>query len=101
MFEFMRIVESIDDLNEGSINSIRHILSSENGIETGNSVNFELYKRRTTIVILREKFLDVVCDALTQYKYLGPNQRADLVLACRFIFFPFATRFIVLSMQIC
>lgn len=47
------------------------------------SVHFELYKRRTTIVVRRETFLDVVCSALTEYKYMGPNQRADLLLACR------------------
>ncbi|KAK8485865.1 hypothetical protein V6N13_138539 [Hibiscus sabdariffa] len=46
-------------------------------------VPFELYKRRTTVIVKRETFLDVVCDALAEYKYVGPNQRADLVLACR------------------
>ena len=45
---------------------------------------FELYKRRTTVVVRRKTFLDVACDALAQYKYVGPNQRADLVLACRY-----------------
>ncbi|CAA6655522.1 unnamed protein product [Spirodela intermedia] len=44
---------------------------------------FELYKRLTTVVVGRETFLNVVCDALSEYKYVGPNQRADLVLACR------------------
>ncbi|KAK6144419.1 hypothetical protein DH2020_021239 [Rehmannia glutinosa] len=44
---------------------------------------FELYKRRTTLVVGRKFFLDVVCEALSEYKYVGPNQRADLVLACR------------------
>ena len=48
-----------------------------------NNKPFELYKRRTTIVVRRKVFLDVVCEALTEYKYMGPNQRADLVLACR------------------
>ncbi|XP_068503690.1 P-loop NTPase domain-containing protein LPA1 homolog 1-like isoform X1 [Phaseolus vulgaris] len=47
------------------------------------SVPFELYKRRTSAFIRRENFLDIVCDALAEYKYVGPNQRADLVLACR------------------
>ncbi|XP_040994887.1 P-loop NTPase domain-containing protein LPA1 homolog 1-like [Juglans microcarpa x Juglans regia] len=47
------------------------------------AVPFELYKRRKTVVIRRETFLNVVCDALAEYKYVGPNQRADLVLACR------------------
>ncbi|KAL5995729.1 hypothetical protein ACLOJK_025798 [Asimina triloba] len=51
--------------------------------EKSNSVPFELYKRRTTVFVRRETFLDVVCDALAQYKYVSPNQRADLVLACR------------------
>ncbi|KAF7805620.1 P-loop NTPase domain-containing protein LPA1-like protein 1-like isoform X1 [Senna tora] len=44
---------------------------------------FELYKRRTTAVVRRETFLNVVCEALAEYKYVGPNHRADLVLACR------------------
>ncbi|GFP82498.1 uncharacterized protein ddb_g0273453/ddb_g0273565 [Phtheirospermum japonicum] len=44
---------------------------------------FELYKRRTTMVVGRKLFLDVVCEALSEYKYVGPNQSADLVLACR------------------
>ncbi|BAT90537.1 hypothetical protein VIGAN_06179800 [Vigna angularis var. angularis] len=47
------------------------------------SVPFELYKRRTSAFIRRENFLDIVCDSLSEYKYVGPNQRADLVLACR------------------
>ncbi|KAE9600591.1 putative P-loop containing nucleoside triphosphate hydrolase [Lupinus albus] len=47
------------------------------------SIPFELYKRRTTVFVPRETFLDIVCDALAEYKYLGPNQRADLMLACR------------------
>ncbi|GAB4850723.1 hypothetical protein Ancab_030023 [Ancistrocladus abbreviatus] len=51
--------------------------------EKSKSLPFELYKRRTTVIIKRETFLDVVCDALAEYKYLAPNQRADLVLACR------------------
>ncbi|XP_039050391.1 P-loop NTPase domain-containing protein LPA1 homolog 1-like isoform X2 [Hibiscus syriacus] len=46
-------------------------------------IPFELYKRRTSLIVKRETFLDVVCDALAEYKYVGPNQRADLVLACR------------------
>ncbi|KAG8072933.1 hypothetical protein GUJ93_ZPchr0006g42418 [Zizania palustris] len=49
----------------------------------GSSIPFELYKTQTTIVVSREKFLSVVCDALSSYKYVGPNQKADLHLACR------------------
>ncbi|KAM0002624.1 putative P-loop containing nucleoside triphosphate hydrolase [Helianthus debilis subsp. tardiflorus] len=44
---------------------------------------FDLYKKRTTVVVKRRIFIDVVCDALSEYKYVGPNQRADFVLACR------------------
>ncbi|KAE8656863.1 P-loop NTPase domain-containing protein LPA1-like protein 1 [Hibiscus syriacus] len=46
-------------------------------------IPFELYKRRTSVIVKRGTFLDVVCYALAEYKYVGPNQRADLVLACR------------------
>lgn len=45
---------------------------------------FELYKRRTTVVVKRRTFLDIVCNVLSEYKYVGPNQRADLELACRY-----------------
>ncbi|XP_031259688.1 P-loop NTPase domain-containing protein LPA1 homolog 2-like isoform X1 [Pistacia vera] len=51
--------------------------------DRSSSVPFELYKKRATVVVKRETFLDIVCDALTEYKYVGQNQRADLVLACR------------------
>lgn len=44
---------------------------------------FELYKRRTTVLLPRDLFLDLVCDALALYKYVAPNQRADLMVACR------------------
>ena len=51
--------------------------------DRNKNMPFELYKRRTTVVVRRETFLNFVCDALTEYKYVGPNQREDLVLACR------------------
>ncbi|KAK4367203.1 hypothetical protein RND71_015083 [Anisodus tanguticus] len=51
--------------------------------DRSNNKRFELYKKRTTIVVRRKSFLDVACDALTEYKYMGPNQRADLAIACR------------------
>lgn len=60
------------------INGVAHIV-----LETQP---FESYKRRTTAVVNRETFLNVVCDALAEYKYVGPNQRADLVMACRYVF---------------
>ncbi|RWW81706.1 hypothetical protein BHE74_00009879 [Ensete ventricosum] len=57
-------------------------LTPEN-VDTSNGMPFELYKRLTTVVVSRELFLDIVCDALTLYKYVSPHQRTDLLLACR------------------
>lgn len=67
-------VVSLEDLGNQSL------LGKDSKIK---SIPFELYKRRTSVFVRRETFLDIVCDALAEYKYLGPNQRADLVLACR------------------
>ncbi|KAJ8470501.1 hypothetical protein OPV22_024844 [Ensete ventricosum] len=57
-------------------------LTPEN-VDTSNGMPFELYKRLTTVVVSRELFLDIICDALTLYKYVSPHQRTDLLLACR------------------
>ncbi|KAH0860185.1 hypothetical protein HID58_088446 [Brassica napus] len=72
--------------------------SACDGVEKVNKVNFsatndaddksrskpfEMYKKRTTVVVLRETFVNVVCDALAEYKYVGHDQRADLILACK------------------
>ncbi|KZV39916.1 hypothetical protein F511_22743 [Dorcoceras hygrometricum] len=51
--------------------------------DTSQGEPFELYKRRTTVVVRRNFFLNVVCGALSEYKYVGLNQRADVILACR------------------
>ncbi|KAF8102327.1 hypothetical protein N665_0198s0040 [Sinapis alba] len=51
--------------------------------DKSRSKPFEMYKKRTTVVVLREIFLNVVCDALAEYKYVGHDQRADLILACK------------------
>ncbi|KAL5709971.1 hypothetical protein ACHQM5_020591 [Ranunculus cassubicifolius] len=51
--------------------------------EKTDSRTFELYKKRTTVIVKRMVFLDVVCKALSEYKYVSPSQRADLILACR------------------
>lgn len=56
--------------------------STQEAVDT-STIPFELYKRLTTVVVTRENFLNVACDALSVYKYVGPNQRADLLLACR------------------
>ncbi|KAG6556227.1 hypothetical protein Mapa_002168 [Marchantia paleacea] len=49
----------------------------------GNNRTCKPTKKRASVTVNREKFLDVVCDALADYQYVGPNQRADLMLACR------------------
>ncbi|GAY59745.1 hypothetical protein CUMW_196840 [Citrus unshiu] len=72
--------EKDDGCNPGSCFCKEEV--SESG-DRSKRIPFELYKRRTTVVVSRETFIDVVCDALTEYKYVGHNQRADLVLACR------------------
>lgn len=74
-------LEKDDGCNPGSSFCKEEV--SESG-DRSKRIPFELYKRRTTVVISRETFIDVVCDALTEYKYVGHNQRADLVLACRY-----------------
>ncbi|KAJ0967326.1 hypothetical protein J5N97_024243 [Dioscorea zingiberensis] len=58
-------------------------LTSKVNVDKSTKIPFELYKRLTTIVVTRETFLNVVCEVLSGYKYVGPNQRADLMLACR------------------
>ncbi|XP_022998862.1 P-loop NTPase domain-containing protein LPA1 homolog 1-like isoform X2 [Cucurbita maxima] len=57
-------------------------LGSREG-DNSKNIPFELYKKSRTAVVKRETFLDVICDSLAKYKYVGPNQRADLILACR------------------
>ncbi|KAJ6850533.1 P-loop NTPase domain-containing protein LPA1-like [Iris pallida] len=67
--------------SESEESSIHH--STQDKLGTNSSIPFELYKRLSTLFVSRDTFLDIVCDALSSYKYVGPNQRADLVLACR------------------
>lgn len=51
-------------------------------LDADNIINIpvELYKTQATVAVSREEFLDVVCDALTLYKYVGPNQRLTCFL---------------------
>ncbi|VFQ98938.1 unnamed protein product [Cuscuta campestris] len=67
-----------DILEQHNLNAYHH---EESDVSMRKS--FELYKKRTTVVVRRKTFLDVVSDALTEYKYVGPHQRADLTIACR------------------
>ncbi|KAJ3672176.1 hypothetical protein LUZ60_006897 [Juncus effusus] len=73
VFEIMRYEHSIE--SKGKETKLEE--------KSNNSENFELYKRQTTVEISRDEFVNVVCDALTSYKYVGPNQRADFLLACK------------------
>ncbi|KAH9315769.1 hypothetical protein KI387_024396, partial [Taxus chinensis] len=57
--------------------------ATEKDVLTDNEKKPTLYKKRISVVVTREKFLDVVCDSLAEYRYVGPNQRADLVVSCR------------------
>lgn len=52
----------------------------------GFVVNPKPLKKRSTTTVAREKFLDVVCDGLTKYQYVGVRQRLDLMVACRYVF---------------
>ncbi|XP_010443881.1 PREDICTED: P-loop NTPase domain-containing protein LPA1 homolog 1 [Camelina sativa] len=67
-----------DDAATSPVNSL-----ATDDVDKSKSKPFEMYKRRTTVVVSREIFVNVVCDALAEYKYVGHDQRADLILACR------------------
>ncbi|WOL18962.1 P-loop NTPase domain-containing protein LPA1-like [Canna indica] len=82
------IVIPFDEGNESGISSSLGLANTTNqltreNVDTSSGMRFELYKRLTTVVVSREHFLDIICSALALYKYVGPNQRADLLLACR------------------
>ncbi|KAG0491689.1 hypothetical protein HPP92_004730 [Vanilla planifolia] len=65
-----------------SLETMDQDLAEEN-VEKLSSIQFERYKRQTTVFVTRDAFLNVVCDGLSVYNYVGPNQKADLLLACR------------------
>lgn len=65
------------------VEKLNCLVADDVDVDKNKSKPFEMYKRRTTVVVSREMFLDVVCDALAEYKYVGRDQRADLILACR------------------
>jgi protoporphyrinogen oxidase len=80
--EFLDASKSENAPNLGIVED-HEMLNPEVPDTSSSSVPFELYKTQTTILVSREKFLNVACDALSSYKYVGPNQKADLLLACR------------------
>ncbi|XP_074284956.1 P-loop NTPase domain-containing protein LPA1 homolog 2-like [Silene latifolia] len=77
-----KIQDSLSIGNRLVRTQVRNKLVTEKDAGTKN-LSSEIYKRRTTVFIQRDKFLDVVCDVLSEYKYVGPKQREDLILACR------------------
>lgn len=84
VFEIMRA----ECLGE-SLDAMCHVVKTANeNDDRTKSMPFESYKKRTTVVVKRRRFIDVVCDALAEYKYVSPNQRADFVLACRYFNLP-------------
>lgn len=57
--------------------------ANEKGVSSDNDKKPTFCKKRITVVVKREKFLDIVCGALSEYRYVSPNQRMDLTIACR------------------
>ncbi|XP_071720046.1 P-loop NTPase domain-containing protein LPA1 homolog 2-like [Rutidosis leptorrhynchoides] len=81
--DFIKVHPLKENNNSDIDNRSDHKISRSGVVSEKDGKLFESYKKRTTIVIKRRRFIDVVCDALSEYKYVGPNQRADFVLACR------------------
>ncbi|XP_057865642.1 P-loop NTPase domain-containing protein LPA1 homolog 2 isoform X2 [Cryptomeria japonica] len=76
--------ESFFEAGEDNLNCIAHENQKEReSTEKDEDRKQTLYKKRISVVVTREKFLDVVCDSLAEYRYVGPNQRADFIVACR------------------
>ena len=49
-----------------------------------NNRPFNLYKKQVSVTVKRKRFLDVICASLQEYRYVGPSQRSDINLACRY-----------------
>ncbi|KAF8098873.1 hypothetical protein N665_0256s0004 [Sinapis alba] len=65
------------------VEKVNNCSATTDDVDKSRSKHFEMHKRRTTVVVPREIFVNVVCDALAEYKYVGHDQRADLILACK------------------
>jgi hypothetical protein len=44
---------------------------------------YDVQRKRRTIVLDRAEFMNVVCDAMSEYRYFNPNKRFDFALACK------------------
>jgi DNA-binding transcriptional MerR regulator len=74
----------IDSTQDYSAEEIKR--AAEESEEKFKEVKKNLYdaqKRRSTLVLTRNEFMDAVCDAMSEYWYFGPNQRNDFALACK------------------
>ena len=89
MFDVIRGDGSDEMAASASARVQRYEVAEATSTTSPRQFQFELYKRRTTVLLPRDLFLDLVCDALALYKYVAPNQRADLMLACRCVRRPF------------
>lgn len=69
---------------------------SASHLKIENSTWFDQYNRSDTVYIPRENFLNIVCQTLAQYNYVGPKQREDVALACRFNYFSFSIQFLLM-----
>jgi len=79
--EFQKTGDASACANVEKANKVNSLATDD--VDKSKSKPFEVYKRRTTVVVSREIFVNVVCDALAEYKYVGHDQRADLILSCR------------------
>ncbi|KAL6009934.1 hypothetical protein ACLOJK_000365 [Asimina triloba] len=52
-------------------------------LEENDDKPFEVYKKQVTMTVTRHRFLEAICNSLEEYRYVGPSQRSDLILACR------------------
>lgn len=72
-------LETVEKLRIQLSEIIRKDFSTEN-----NNRPFHLYKKQVSVTVKRKRFLDVICASLQEYRYVGPSQRADINLACRY-----------------
>ncbi|XP_047330978.1 P-loop NTPase domain-containing protein LPA1 homolog 2-like [Impatiens glandulifera] len=81
-----RVYEKIKNQFYPTDNPCTEVNRSQIDLEKDNdgiAQQFELYKKKTTIVVSKQIFISIICNALAEYKYIGSKQSEDLLLACR------------------
>ncbi|XP_042481219.1 P-loop NTPase domain-containing protein LPA1 homolog 2-like isoform X2 [Macadamia integrifolia] len=53
------------------------------GLKEKSNDPYDVYKKQATVLVERRQFLDTICRCLEEYRYVGPSQRADIILGCR------------------